>query len=63
MGSKAIAHEGLWEQLGGLEGCETARRAKCEYLDEPGRYVITMLNSEYVVDVSEKRIFCEHSGS
>ncbi|TKJ37484.1 MAG: hypothetical protein CEE38_08280 [Planctomycetes bacterium B3_Pla] len=51
-----MAHEGLWEQLDGLDGAETARRAKCQYVQEPERYVVTMLTAEYVVDLSGRSI-------
>ncbi len=52
-----MAHEGLWEQLDRLDQKTTAQRAKCEYLDDPPRYVISLLNTEYVVDLSDKQIF------
>ena len=54
-----MAHDGLWEQLLGFDGVETAKRAQCQYLAEPGRYVITLLNTEYVVDLVEKKILTE----
>ena len=52
-----MAHEGLWEQLDGLGGAETARRADCQYLDDPQRYVLTLLNTEYVVKPLDRSIF------
>jgi len=52
-----MAHEGLWEQLDGLDGAETARRADCQYLDDPGQYVLTLLSTEYVVNPSDRSIF------
>ncbi len=51
-----MAHEGLWEQLDGLDGAETARRADCQYLDDPQRYVLTLLSTEYVVNTSDRSI-------
>lgn len=51
-----MAHEGLWEQLIELDRRETAKRAKCQYLPNPDRYVVTMLNSEYVVNLSNREI-------
>ena len=47
-------HEELWQQLIGLDRQKTARRAKCRY--EPGSdcYVITLLNSEYAVNLKKK---------
>lgn len=52
-----MAHEGLWEQLVELDGQETARRAKCQYVTNPKRYVITLLNTDYVVSFSDRQIF------
>lgn len=52
-----MAHEGLWEQLEKLDGTETAQRAKCQFLDSPARYTITLLNTEYAVNLSDKNIF------
>jgi len=52
-----MAHEGLWEQLEKLDGQQTAQRAKCRYLSSPARYAVTMLNVEYIVDLSEMRIY------
>ncbi len=51
-----MAHEGLWEQLDKLNRLETAQRAKCQYLNEPERYVIRMLNTDYVVNLSDRDI-------
>ncbi len=59
-----MANEGLWQQLLELDGQETARRAKCRYLSNPERYIITLLNSEYVVNLSEKQVsLAEHSSA
>jgi len=51
-----MAHEGLWEQLLKLERQETAKRAKCQYLDNPERYIVILLNTEYVVNLSDRKI-------
>jgi Domain of unknown function (DUF3786) len=51
-----MAHEGLWEQLEKLDAAETARRAKCQYLTNPQRYVIRLLNTDFVVTLSGKSI-------
>lgn len=51
-----MAHEGLWEQLVGLDGGKTASRAKCQYLIGPQRYVVTMLSTDYVVDLVDREI-------
>jgi len=52
-----MAHEGLWEQLEKLDGTKTAQRAKCQYRSCPERYIVTLLNAEYVVNLSEREIF------
>jgi hypothetical protein len=51
-----MAHEGLWERLLTLEHQETAQRAKCQYMDNPERYIVKLLNTEYVVNLSNKQI-------
>jgi hypothetical protein len=58
-----MAHEGLWQQLDMLDHNTTAQRAKCEYLADPPRYVITLLNTEYTVNLSERQIFSNQTGS
>jgi hypothetical protein len=52
-----MAHEGLWEQLIKLDGHETARRAMCRFISDQNRYIINLLNTEYVVDLSNREIF------
>lgn len=54
-------HDDLWEQLKKLDEQQTTQRAQCRYLSDPARYVITMLNTEYVVDLSEKKIYSTRS--
>jgi hypothetical protein len=51
-----MANEGLWQQLLKLDGQETAQRAKCRYLLNPQRYIIILLNHEYIVSLSEKKV-------
>ena len=46
-----MVHEGLWQQLIGLDRQKTSQRAKCQ------RYVVTLLNTEYVVNLADKEIF------
>ncbi len=58
-----MAHEGLWEQLEKLDGIKTARRAKCQYIDSPARYTVTLLNNEYVVNLLDRNIFSIRSDS
>jgi hypothetical protein len=58
-----MAHEGLWEQLDKLDGTKKAQRAKCQYLTNPVRYIVTLLNAEYVVNLSDRNIFSTQSGS
>ncbi|MHC4546120.1 MAG: DUF3786 domain-containing protein, partial [Planctomycetota bacterium] len=56
-----MIHEGLWQQLDRLDRQKTAQGAKCQYLADPPRYVITLLNTEYVVDLSDKQIISAQS--
>jgi len=51
-----MAHEGLWKQLLGRERRETAQRAKCQFLSNPERYVVSLLNTEYIVNLSDREI-------
>ncbi|MHC4271771.1 MAG: DUF3786 domain-containing protein [Planctomycetota bacterium] len=52
-----MSNEGLWEQLEKLDCAETAQRAKCEYLSNKERYIIKLLNIDYVVDLSGRKIY------
>ena len=56
-----MAHEGLWEQLDKLDGSKTAQRANCQYLASLVRYIVTFLNVEYVVNLSDRKIFSTRS--
>jgi len=58
-----MAHEGLWEQLDGLDVPATARRADCQYLHDPERYVVVLLNTEYTVSISGRTILALDEGS
>jgi len=51
-----MANEGLWQQLLELDGDKVAQRAKCRYLAVPQRYIISLLNSEYTVNLSDKKV-------
>jgi hypothetical protein len=51
-----MANEGLWQQLLKLDGQETTQRAKCRYLPNLQRYIILLLNREYIVNLSEKKV-------
>ncbi len=57
-----MAHEELWLQLDKLDRQKTAQRAKCQYLTNPPRYIITLLNTEYVVNLSDRQIFSIQTG-
>ncbi len=61
--AKQMAHEGLWEQIDGLDHAETARRAGCQFLSDPERYVVTLLNTEYMVNLEDKSISAMQAGS
>ena len=56
-----MAHEGLWQQLDKLDRQKTAERAKCQYLADPPRYIVTLLNTEYTVKLSDRQIFSTQS--
>ncbi len=58
-----MANEGLWQQLVALDGQGTAQRAGCRYIAEPAGYVITLLNNEYEVRLSDKRVVSTPQGS
>ena len=52
-----MSNEGLWEQLEKLDCANTSQRAKCEYLSDEECYIIQFLNTEYIVDFSDKKIY------
>ncbi|MFH1616037.1 MAG: DUF3786 domain-containing protein [Planctomycetota bacterium] len=58
-----MAHSELWQQLVELDRQETSRRAKCQYLADVDRYVITLLNRQYTVNLADREIFGVHSDS
>ena len=58
-----MAHEGLWEQLEKLNGAKTAQRAKCQYLKDPERYIVPLLNTGYVVNLADRNVFLLKPGS
>ena len=58
-----MAHEGLWEQLVKLDGIKTAQRAKCQYLTDPERYILNILKTEYIVNLSDRAIFSYQADS
>jgi len=58
-----MAHEGLWEQFEKLDFISMAQRAKCEYLSNEERCTIQLLNTEYIVDLSNKKIYSNHEDS
>jgi hypothetical protein len=57
-----MAHEDLWLQLDKLDGQKTAQRSKCQYLTGPPRYIISLLNTEYTVNLSDRHIFSTQTG-
>lgn len=58
-----MAHERLWERLLGLERKETAQRAKCQYMSNSERYVVSLLNTEYIVNLSDREIYSIQQGT
>ena len=57
-----MANEGLWQQVLALDGQGTAQRAGCRYIAEPARYVITLLNNDYEVSLSDKQVLSTPQG-
>ena len=58
-----MSNEGLWEQLQKLDCTETAQRAKCKYLSDKERYIVKLINTEYVVYLPERKIYSCHEDS
>lgn len=58
-----MAHEGLWQQLEKLDQRQTAKRANCRYLADLEQYVITLLNTEYIVNPADRQISSIHPSS
>jgi len=58
-----MSNEGLWEQLEKIDRVETAQRADCEYLSYRESFSIKFLNTDYMVDLIEKQIYLNDSGS
>jgi hypothetical protein len=52
-----MVHEGLWKQLEKLDRIKTAKRAKCQYFKYPERFIIKLLNTDFVVNLFEKEIY------
>ena len=51
-----VLHKSLWQQLVELDGRETSQKAKCQYLNDPQRYIITLLNKSYTVSLADRQI-------
>ena len=58
-----MPNEELWKQLLALDASRTARRAKCQYADDPPRHCLSLLNSKYTVDLSAKKITSDKDSS
>ena len=58
-----MSNEGLWEQLQKLDCVKTAQRAKCEYLSDKECYIIKLFNTDYKVDLFDKKIYSCHKDS
>ena len=58
-----MAHEGLWQQLDKLDRHQTAKRASCQYLTNPEHFVVRLLNTEYIVNLADRKISSVRSGS
>jgi hypothetical protein len=57
-----MSNEGLWEQLGKLDCASTAQRAKCKYSGDGEFYIIQFLNTEYIVNLSDKKVYSIREG-
>jgi hypothetical protein len=57
-----MANEGLWQQVVKQDGEQTARRAKCRYVDESKRCILVLLNKEYAVDLSNRQVLSAADG-
>ena len=49
-------HEKLWDQLTNLNPQETAIRSQCRYIKDRDSYLIRMLNKEYEVNLTNRRV-------
>lgn len=58
-----MLHAELWQQLAQLDEQETSQRANCQFLQDPDRYLVTMLNTEYTVNLTDRQIFSSQHGS
>ncbi|MHC4625121.1 MAG: DUF3786 domain-containing protein [Planctomycetota bacterium] len=58
-----MANEGLWQQVVKQDGEQTARRAKCRYVDESKRCILVLLNKEYAVDLSNRQVAAAADGA
>ena len=54
-------HEQFWERLAGLPREETAQRAQCEYRAECDSFVVSLLNTEYLVNPIQRTILASTS--
>jgi len=58
-----MTNEGLWKQLLNLDGRQSARRADCQYTQNPPQYIIQLLNKEYRVELTNKQIHSRKDSS
>jgi len=58
-----MVHEKLWEQLEKLNRQATAKRAKSQYIANLDRYIVSLLRSNYVVNLADREIFPAEPGS
>ncbi len=49
-------HEQFWQRLAGLSREETTRRAKCRYVAESDSFVVSLLNTDYLVDLAQRMV-------
>ncbi len=58
-----MAHDSLWAQLEKLDCTKTAQRAKCKYLNDQRHYIVRLLNTEYIVNLSGRNVYSNHADS
>ena len=58
-----MAHEGMWQKLISLDRQKTSQRAKCRYRTATECYVVTLLNREFTVNLSDRQIFAVRASS
>ena len=56
-GTDAALHEELWDKLGSLDCEQIAQRAGCESLHDPECCILKLVNTDYVIDIDNRKIY------